>query len=80
MIFWVNIDEDRITKLYIEPTAHCNLSCPMCSRNYWVDEKMGHMDYSLFEKAISEAKQTESIQTVFFGGIASLWCSRASSI
>jgi len=60
---------DLIEKLYIEPTSHCNLSCPMCSRNQWIDEKIGHMDYAIFEKAIREAAQIDSIHTIFFGGI-----------
>jgi len=61
--------DDAIKKLYIEPTSECNLSCPMCSRNYWVDEKKGHMSYDLFEKIIAEAAELKSIETVFFGGI-----------
>lgn len=60
---------DDIKKLYIEATSNCNLSCPMCSRNYWVNEKKGDMDFSLFEKVVSEVKNIGAIETIFFGGI-----------
>jgi MoaA/NifB/PqqE/SkfB family radical SAM enzyme len=41
----------------------------MCSRNYWVDEIEGHMADDLFEKAMSEAADIDSIETISFGGI-----------
>lgn len=56
-----------ITNLYIEPTSHCNLSCPMCSRNHWRNETIGHMSDEVFERAISNLP--DSVHRIFFGGI-----------
>ena len=58
---------NSISNLYIEPTTHCNLSCQMCSRNHWVDEEIGHMSMSTFEKIMSNIP--DSIHRIFFGGV-----------
>ena len=58
---------DKLLKLYIEPTSHCNLSCKMCFRETWIDESYTHMDMSVFYNAISTMPQ--SVETIFFGGM-----------
>lgn len=63
-------NNDQIRKVYIEPTTRCNLSCGMCPRNTWTDEKIGDMDMGLFEKLIDQIKNIKSIETIFFGGVA----------
>ncbi len=63
-------EKDFMKKIYIEPTSNCNLSCKMCSRNAWFDEKVGDMDMELFYKIMDEIEITDSIETIFFGGIA----------
>ena len=35
--------DDCLKKLYIEPTARCNLRCKMCFRNSWKNEIIGDM-------------------------------------
>jgi MoaA/NifB/PqqE/SkfB family radical SAM enzyme len=56
-----------LSKVYIEPTARCNLMCHTCIRNSW-DEAMGNMDIKVFDKLINDLKEFESLQTIMFGG------------
>ncbi len=65
---------DKIKKVYIEATSKCNLSCPMCSRNYWEDETPEHMDFQLYKTAIDEISKMDEVHTVFFGGIGEPLC------
>lgn len=69
-------EKDFIRKIYIEPTSNCNLSCKMCSRKAWFDEKTGDMDMELFYKIMDESEITDSIETIFFGGIAEPFVNR----
>jgi MoaA/NifB/PqqE/SkfB family radical SAM enzyme len=64
-----NFANEKMEKVYIEVTSRCNLSCSMCSRNFWENEKISDMDFSLFEKIIDEIRDEKSIKTVFFGGV-----------
>ena len=57
----------KITNLYIEPTSNCNLSCTMCSRNYWKNEPIGHMEMSTFDSIMKNIP--ESVNRIFFGGV-----------
>ncbi|MGB9708786.1 MAG: radical SAM protein [Infirmifilum sp.] len=41
--------------LQIEPTNVCNLSCIMCVRRTWGQQRFGHMDLSLYKKVIDES-------------------------
>lgn len=59
--------DDRLLKLYIEPTSHCNLSCKMCFRETWIGESFMHLDMKLFHNAVST--MPDSVETVFFGGM-----------
>lgn len=57
-------------KIYIEPTARCNLTCTMCPRNTWEQEPMGDMDLDLFIRLMEQIPGIDSVETIFFGGIA----------
>ncbi len=39
--------------LWIEPTSHCDLKCPMCPTSY-KDVRKGYMDIELFKKIVDE--------------------------
>src|SRR5512135_2962793 len=40
---------DAPRKIYVEPTALCNLACATCIRNAW-DEPMGRMPLASYKK------------------------------
>lgn len=61
---------DKIEKVYIEPTSRCNLNCSMCPRNTWKDEILGDMDIDLFDSLINQVHSIETVNTIFFGGVA----------
>ncbi len=58
---------NELKKLYIEPTSDCNLSCEMCFRHTWFDEKYEDMDYEVFEKILVDIPDETEI--IFFGGM-----------
>ncbi len=58
-----------IKKVYFEATSMCNLSCPMCSRNYWVEETPVHMDFEMYERTVGEVLNLPDVHTIFFGGV-----------
>ena len=60
--------EDGIRKLYVEITSRCNLKCRMCFRNTWVNESFGDLDFTVFEKLMSDPALVDT-ETVFFGGM-----------
>lgn len=57
----------RLSKIYIEPTTHCNLACRTCVRNVW-DEPMGHMTHATFARIMDGIRAFPLPQKVFFGG------------
>ena len=57
----------RLSKVYIEPTTHCNLTCRTCIRNVW-DEPMGQMSGSTFARIMDGLGALTPPQKVFFGG------------
>lgn len=63
-------NNDKIKKLYIEPTTKCNLDCKICPRNTWTDETIGDMDIELFKTLLEQVKNIDSIETISFGGVA----------
>lgn len=65
----MDVDNNSIQKLYIEPSTLCNLDCTMCMRRSWDDEPMGLLDMDIFYKVMDEVKNIPSINTVFFGGV-----------
>jgi len=56
-----------LSKLYIEPTSLCNLSCQTCVRNTW-NEPMGEMSLDTFDKIVEQLKDFQYLETVMFGG------------
>ncbi|WP_434512068.1 radical SAM protein [Desulfitobacterium sp. AusDCA] len=56
-----------LSKVYIEPTAQCNLACHTCIRRTW-QEPMGTMKREVFDKLIEQLKEFNCLQTVMFGG------------
>jgi MoaA/NifB/PqqE/SkfB family radical SAM enzyme len=58
----------HLTKIYVEPTALCNIACRTCIRNVW-DEEMGRMSAATFERILEGVRQISPRPTVFFGGL-----------
>jgi MoaA/NifB/PqqE/SkfB family radical SAM enzyme len=54
-------------KIYIEPTTHCNLNCPICIRDTW-NEKQGHMSTETFAHLLDSLARLEYKPDVVFGG------------
>jgi len=47
----MNVPDDRLRKVYVEPTNACNLSCSTCVRHAW-DEPEGFMKWATFEAVV----------------------------
>lgn len=56
-----------LSKVYIEPTTLCNLSCKTCIRNTW-NEPMGQMSLNTFDNLVEQLKDFEELGSVMFGG------------
>lgn len=56
-----------LARVYIEPTARCNLTCRMCIRNSW-QEQLGDMDRALFDRLSTQLRQFPLLESVMFGG------------
>ena len=77
----------QLTKVYIEPTDQCNISCRTCIRNGW-DESLGRMTEETFERILDGAQKISPIPTIFFGGLGEplfhkqtvAWIARAKAI
>lgn len=54
--------------LMIEPTNMCNLKCIMCPQSGKLTRKRGFMEFSLFEKVITEAKDFIHTLQLFHSG------------
>jgi len=61
------LDIDRLAKLYVEPTNRCNLDCRTCMRHGW-EESLGFMEFSLFEKIMTDLSAFPGPPGIFFGG------------
>ena len=46
------------TRIWVEATSHCNLSCSFCGNRLLPDEQRGHMDFDLFKQLADEASGT----------------------
>ncbi len=71
-MYYLRTDEDDTDlprKLYIEPTSMCNLNCSICFRHGWINEDLGHMDFSSFTVLADEIKNLPHIEEIFFGGM-----------
>lgn len=60
--------EERLKKLYIEPSSKCNLNCAMCFRNGWIDEQQGLMADGTFHHLLASL-QAMAPDQVLFGGM-----------
>ncbi|HMQ52350.1 MAG TPA: radical SAM protein [Anaerolineae bacterium] len=58
---------DKLTKLYIEITAACNLDCQMCLRRTW-HEPIGTMPLVTFSDLMEQVKALPSLPTLHLGG------------
>jgi MoaA/NifB/PqqE/SkfB family radical SAM enzyme len=58
----------QLTRIYVEPTDHCNLDCVTCYRNNWA-EALGRMTDATFAHILDGVKAIEPRPTIFFGGI-----------
>jgi len=56
-----------LSRLYIEPTSRCNLTCTTCIRNTW-KEPLGDMDWAVFERLTGQLGRFEHLESVMFGG------------
>ncbi len=54
-------------KIYIEPTTHCNLDCPICVRDTW-NEKHGYMSMDTFDRMLDSLTRLEYKPDIVFGG------------
>lgn len=77
----------HLTKVYIEPTDQCNITCRTCIRNSW-NESLGRMNEETFSRILESVQQLEPVPTIFFGGLgeplfhkhALEWITRAKEI
>lgn len=58
----------HLTKVYIEPTDQCNITCRTCIRNAW-NESLGRMTDATFERILESVQQLAPAPTIFFGGL-----------
>jgi MoaA/NifB/PqqE/SkfB family radical SAM enzyme len=58
----------QLTRIYVEPTDHCNLDCVTCYRNSW-DEPLGRMTDATFACILEGVADVDPKPTIFFGGI-----------
>lgn len=58
---------DALTKLYIEITTHCNLSCEMCVQRVW-DERAGAMPLATFAQLMEQLQDLPEPPVIHLGG------------
>ena len=56
-----------LSRVYIEPTSRCNLTCATCIRNTWA-EPLGDMDVAVFDRLMTQLKRFPHVESVMFGG------------
>jgi MoaA/NifB/PqqE/SkfB family radical SAM enzyme len=59
----------QLTKIYVEPTVRCNLSCRTCIRHNWQEEDGGTMSDDTFAAILASASRLSPLPTFFFGGL-----------
>ena len=57
-----------LKKIYLEPTARCNLHCITCMRRQWPELSDGEMSMELFEKLLTQLKRFPHLEMVHLGG------------
>jgi len=58
---------DRLTKLYVEITTFCNLSCEMCVQRVW-DERPGAMSVETFAALMEQVRDLPEPPVIHLGG------------
>ena len=56
-----------LTRVYVEPTSGCNLSCRTCVRNSW-SEPTGTMTMEVYRRLIQGLRRVPSLQKMSFWG------------
>ena len=56
-----------ISKIYVEPTSRCNLSCRTCVRHSW-SEPVGTMSMDTFARLVDGLREVPTLRTVAFWG------------
>jgi MoaA/NifB/PqqE/SkfB family radical SAM enzyme len=56
-----------LSRLYIEPTSRCNLTCRTCIRNTW-NEPLGDLSWPLFRKLAESLPSFPHLESVMFAG------------
>ncbi len=57
-----------LKKIYLEPTARCNLQCITCMRQQWPEVPDGEMSMELFEKLLTQFKKFPELEKVHLAG------------
>jgi MoaA/NifB/PqqE/SkfB family radical SAM enzyme len=57
-----------LTKVYIEPTTHCNLACRTCVRHSWSDA-LGSMSMDTYRRVINQLEDIPTLRKIAFWGI-----------
>ena len=60
-------DIHSLSRVYIEPTSRCNLTCRTCIQRTW-DEPQGEMAPSVFEKLLKDLPRFPHLESVMLGG------------
>ncbi len=58
---------DPLTKIYVEPTNRCNLSCVTCIRHSW-DESFENMEWPVYQALIDGLANFPDVKTIAFAG------------
>jgi MoaA/NifB/PqqE/SkfB family radical SAM enzyme len=56
-----------LTRVYVEPTTGCNLSCRACIRSAW-EEPLGFMDGATWARALAGIREIDPLPSLFLGG------------
>jgi MoaA/NifB/PqqE/SkfB family radical SAM enzyme len=59
--------QDPLTKIYVEPTNCCNLSCVTCIRHSW-DESFKYLEWPVYQALIEGLAHFPDVQTIAFAG------------
>ena len=60
--------DPALTRVYVEPTAACNLNCRTCVRHSW-QEPLGTMTMATYEALIAGLRSIPTLRTMAFWGI-----------
>lgn len=60
-------DIHSLSRVYIEPTSRCNLTCRACIQRTW-SEPQGDMSPAVFNKLVKGLKQFPHLESVMLGG------------